>query len=970
MPDGIAAPSPPALDTRTELAKLVHRACESALQTASSGSRADALRSVARTVNAVVQGAMMQLSRTLNDGAPINQLPRELFLQILTHVPLCDRIAVTHICQHWRTVAIGAPELWCEFDGALERKGGLDHVLAVLSRSGNAPLSLYLVVSGSYDSFGDLLRTHMGHMKFLDLRLDFEFARGEFTMLIQPLLRALMEPAPLLKDLRIQITRLPRIPAEDTYLPDALFAHSAPVLRSVILGGLAIYPRPYEAFSAVRMLRIAQLEVDFLRVIELHPRLEQLHVGTLRLVSSGNIVATHSLELLDVRGTAEAVEMVFTQLICTRPTRVWMDLVNESIIQLILAHSAKQTLRAVRVHIQFPILARCLELAYDGGMTWVLGATVETRIGELILRNEALMAGVTKLALHELQRPLQLETLVVPRLTLLEIVLDSFAEPSSSHMATSSDVLYSLQAAVALCQKLPSPYSRLVALRKGMSAIRTSGRRILRTVNDSAPTHRIPDDVLLHALCYCTSEDQASASRLLKNVNGREGRWMDLWFTDADGLTQAAASLTRFADVPISLTLVIHKDYGTLGDLLRHNLARIRKLCIQILPPFFSITQWANERPPVATVMMALKEPAPGLEDLDLWNSQRSWNVSEEIYLPEDLLAGSAPLLRSLNARGVALRGRPYPALAGIRNLALSQFEVNLPYILESFPNLEQLHIDAVSLSITRSDETTRTTPHHLHLLRIPGTKDAAEIVCTQLFPARPLRVWAEALEDDLLGYVLAHTLKTDVRSVRVYLDVHSMQPACVITYLSGISWVLGTWAFSPSLGLAFCDAEIIGSISELAVHELSWPRRPLELPLAARLTRLELVLYCFAFHTSDRQVDDLFSGIFCDDDDARSILHCPALEELSLFCPFLQPLVVDVFDVLGFISTSLRYTSAVLPLLSLRNVRLYDPAHGRGMELLTDRIRRVEYLDLMEPPIPYIHQKNTSMSWVYAMMG
>ncbi|EJD38101.1 hypothetical protein AURDEDRAFT_187857 [Auricularia subglabra TFB-10046 SS5] len=653
-------------------------------------------------------------------------------------------------------------------------------------------------------------------------------------------------------------------------------------------------------------------------------------------------------------------------------------------------------------------------------MTWVLGATVETPIGELVLRNEAPMAGVTELALHELQWPLHLERLLIPRLMRLEIVLDSFAvklrDPRRSRRAVldtgdgrgqplhasathrilqvhitqheagkrrsvetqprrdeGADVMHihseaicpSLRREVELLQRgadgassysSPARCSSVVAaLRQGLCAVETSSQRVLRAVNDSAPINQLPDDVLLHALCYGAFDDQAE----------HHERSMELWFTDTDGLTKAAASLARFAGVPISLTLVVHKESGALGDLLIHNVARIRKLSIQI-QPFLLITQSANERPPVDAVMMALRQPAPMLEELDLGNFRRSWIISEDIYLPEDLLAGSAPLLRSLNARGFALRDLPYPALASLQNLALSQFEVNLPHVFASYPNLEQLHIEAVSLS----SETTWTTLPNLNLLSIPGTENAVEIVCTQLVPARPLKVWAEAVEDDFLGYVLAHTPKTDVRSVCVYLDVHSMQPMCVISHSSGITWVLGLWPFSESLGVAFGDSDIIGSISELAVHELAWPCRPLELPVAARLTRLELVLYCFAFRASDRDVVHMFSGIFCDDGDARCILQCPMLEELAIFSPILPSLVVDVFDVLDFISTSVRYTSRCLQLLSLRNVRLYDPAHGRGMELLTARFRRLEYLDFREPPIPYIHRKNSSMSWVYAMMG
>lgn len=171
-------------------------------------------------------------------------------------------------------------------------------------------------------------------------------------------------------------------------------------------------------------------------------------------------------------------------------------------------------------------------------------------------------------------------------------------------------------------------------------------------------------------------------------------------------------------------------------------------------------------------------------------------------------------------------------------------------------------------------------------------------------------------------------------------------------------------------LCLAICDAEVMAEITQLTIHDLVWPRQPLDLPSAQRVTLLELVVYCPTPSYHDLEDAGTLVGIFSDDDESLCTLHCPALETLSFLSATRPELTVDVFDVLGVIERRLRFSAGLLACLRLRNVFLYDPTQGQGMALLTDRVRRIEYCAFRGQKVPFVHQKHDSMAWVYEMIG
>ena len=100
----------------------------------------------------------MSLRSTFNATAPANHLPTELVIKILSSGSWnywWELVALTHICQHWRNVALGTPELWVEAarSGLKDRTtlfGSKSHLPVfsflptMLTRSGSCPLKMEL----------------------------------------------------------------------------------------------------------------------------------------------------------------------------------------------------------------------------------------------------------------------------------------------------------------------------------------------------------------------------------------------------------------------------------------------------------------------------------------------------------------------------------------------------------------------------------------------------------------------------------------------------------------------------------------------------------------------------------------------------------------------------------------------------------------------------------------------------------
>jgi hypothetical protein len=143
-------------------------------------------------------------------------------------------ITVTHVCRHWRQVALSDPNLWrtITFDlGAEWAEEMLERSKATLicySRD----LSFQPRVSRRRSLDDEVtLRKHLSHVRRLVLSGNPES--------LAPAVRALTTPAPRLESLEL-LRNAPQFPESCITLPSDLFAHDSPKLRHVTLYGCAV----------------------------------------------------------------------------------------------------------------------------------------------------------------------------------------------------------------------------------------------------------------------------------------------------------------------------------------------------------------------------------------------------------------------------------------------------------------------------------------------------------------------------------------------------------------------------------------------------------------------------------------------------------------------------------------------------------------------------------------------------------
>ncbi|KAI9507292.1 hypothetical protein F5148DRAFT_1206407 [Russula earlei] len=143
-------------------------------------------------------------------------------------------ITVTHVCRHWRLVALSNPNLWRTIVFDL----GAEWAEEMLARSKAAPIcyrrSLSFQPRVSRERALDdevALRTHLSHVQRLALSGNADF--------LAPAVRALTTPAPHLESLELFWNDLQ---ARDACvsLPSDLFSRQAPKLRHVALVGCSV----------------------------------------------------------------------------------------------------------------------------------------------------------------------------------------------------------------------------------------------------------------------------------------------------------------------------------------------------------------------------------------------------------------------------------------------------------------------------------------------------------------------------------------------------------------------------------------------------------------------------------------------------------------------------------------------------------------------------------------------------------
>nr|VWO95428.1 Flavohemoglobin [Ganoderma boninense] len=94
---------------------------------------------------------IVMLRTAFNAAAPANHLPTELVIKILTSGAWNnwrELVALTHICQHWRNIALGVPQLWADAAQSAFKSDGprwnYQCLPTFIARSGSCPLNVDL----------------------------------------------------------------------------------------------------------------------------------------------------------------------------------------------------------------------------------------------------------------------------------------------------------------------------------------------------------------------------------------------------------------------------------------------------------------------------------------------------------------------------------------------------------------------------------------------------------------------------------------------------------------------------------------------------------------------------------------------------------------------------------------------------------------------------------------------------------
>ncbi|KAG2053642.1 hypothetical protein BDR06DRAFT_452206 [Suillus hirtellus] len=233
---------------------------------------------------AALTESMRVLRFCRNDRIPIiSRLPDEILLIIFGHleeekrlngydshdnefasdvtggVPAC--LVVTHVCRHWRKVALECPTLWTFISSASLR--WLD---VMLERSQKAPLIVtYNPFSISLDNFLEKVLLHLPHIKYLELRAH-SYNVGRVMNLLSS------QPAPMLETFKFSVEcNLP----PTVSISNTIFQGQAPLLRHLDVD----YCNPRWSsciFGGLRALCVRKTSLsDILSVLRCTPVLEQ-----------------------------------------------------------------------------------------------------------------------------------------------------------------------------------------------------------------------------------------------------------------------------------------------------------------------------------------------------------------------------------------------------------------------------------------------------------------------------------------------------------------------------------------------------------------------------------------------------------------------------------------------------------------------------------------------------------------------
>ncbi|TFK54116.1 hypothetical protein OE88DRAFT_1805912 [Heliocybe sulcata] len=182
---------------------------------------------------------LSKLRSQRNGITPISKLPPEVLTQIFS---ICSQmepfgppypygpttppwIKITHVCRHWREIALNCSSLWHVIEFISPR-----WTAEMLKRSKNAPLVVKADLTYRAPSFGMTVKQALDHVHRIK-DLDLTAPQQTLAMLSDTLAR----PAPFLESLRLSSQRVSAYMDTVYRIPDSLFKATAPRLRCLEL---------------------------------------------------------------------------------------------------------------------------------------------------------------------------------------------------------------------------------------------------------------------------------------------------------------------------------------------------------------------------------------------------------------------------------------------------------------------------------------------------------------------------------------------------------------------------------------------------------------------------------------------------------------------------------------------------------------------------------------------------------------
>ncbi|KII87389.1 hypothetical protein PLICRDRAFT_163487 [Plicaturopsis crispa FD-325 SS-3] len=241
-------------------------------------SSADALDAARQHVDGEIvrlEQSILSYKTRRNDFALTARLPPEVLSEIFDWYRALDVlestykwIEVTHVCRHWRNVALGCPRLWSYIVSETPR-----WTEELLARSKNAPLTFSATYGYPHEKSElstNMALKHMHRMAALDLTmpmLSFNKASTHFDT-----------PAPILESLQLAVVTHDPTGVDGCDLPIKFCRGIGPRLRSLSLRSCGA-PWGLPFMNNLRVLKLASIP------LETRPRVSDI-LGILRRASS------------------------------------------------------------------------------------------------------------------------------------------------------------------------------------------------------------------------------------------------------------------------------------------------------------------------------------------------------------------------------------------------------------------------------------------------------------------------------------------------------------------------------------------------------------------------------------------------------------------------------------------------------------------------------------------------------------